>query len=58
LKKPRNPYGSGLSERFARKNWRKSGIAGKTVFVIDPTSALARKVVKTAEESFARTGVR
>ena len=33
-------------------------IAGRTVFVIDPTSALARKVVKTAEESFARTGVR
>ena len=33
-------------------------IAGRTVFVIDPTSALARKVVKCAEESFARSGVR
>ncbi len=33
-------------------------VAGKTVFVIDPTSALARKVVKTAQEAYEKTGVR
>ena len=32
--------------------------AGRKVFIIDPTSALARKVVRTAQESFKRTGVR
>lgn len=33
-------------------------VAGAHVVVIDPTAALARKVVKTAEASFEKTGVR
>ncbi len=33
-------------------------IAGKDVFIIDPTSALARKVVKLAETTIAERGVR
>lgn len=33
-------------------------IAGKDVFIIDPTSALARKVVKIAESTIAERGVR
>lgn len=32
--------------------------AGKTVSIVDPTSALARKVVKTAEKAFEERGVR
>ena len=32
-------------------------VAGAHVVVIDPTAALARKVVKTAEEAFERTGI-
>ncbi len=33
-------------------------VAGKRVVVIDPTAALARRVVRTAEEAFEKTGVR
>ena len=33
-------------------------IAGKDVFIIDPTSALARKIVKIAETTIAERGVR
>ena len=33
-------------------------VAGAHVVVVDPTAALARKVVKTAEAAFERTGVR
>ena len=33
-------------------------VAGKSTVVIDPTAALARKVVKTAEADFEKTGIR
>ena len=33
-------------------------VAGSRVIVVDPTAALARKVVKTAEDAYAATGIR